>query len=425
MFLYHKVCRACGFGKPDIPTLKESLAAGPKAASTALIPVFDLGVQPLANDFCKEGQERSGYAPLKVLFCPKCTLAQLSVVVRPDILYRHYAYITSKSLTMQHHFQALTDLLLSEQGHVGSVAEIGSNDGLFLKYLRNRGFGNLCGIDPAENLSKIAHDDMQIPTINACFDQSSALMARAGVGEPDFIVARHVFCHIDDWQGFISALDNLAGKQTLIAIEVPYAADVLSNGEFDTIYHEHTSYLSLRAMEALLKNTPFHIHRVSWFQIHGGAIVILLRRNDWNGAANPGTMAMIEKEKVTEDTWLDFGVKAQCEIQNLSDTIRDMAASGKTVIGYGASAKSTVWINACKFSRKEIRFICDNTPAKQYTVTPGTDIPITDDGAITRELPDYAILFAWNYKFEILEKEKLARSKGTKFIVPLPKFEIV
>jgi novobiocin biosynthesis protein NovU/D-mycarose 3-C-methyltransferase len=210
--------------------------------------------------------------------------------------------------------------------------------------------------------------------------------------------------------------------ETLICIEVPYAGDMIKNCEFDTVYHEHLSYLNLRAVQALLKGTSLRLHRVVHYPIHGGAILLMLRSQHSKVRPMEGEELT---DKITLGDWTRFGCKAHEQILGLKMTIARLVAEGKRVAGLGASAKSTVWINACGFTRKEISFIADTTPQKQYTLSPGSDIPICDEGAILRELPDYVIVFCWNFWGpELREKFKLARSKGVKFLVPVPTIEI-
>jgi len=227
--------------------------------SNELIPVFDLGIQPLANDFCTAEQDRAGYAPLKVLFCPRCTLAQLSVVVRPEILYSHYSYVTSKSDTMLQHFGMLWSHILEECDPV-SVVEIGSNDGGFLEFVKSTGVKNVFGIDPASNLCSIANEK-QIPCVPSVFDYNAAYHAKGqvtschGAENVSVIMARHVFCHMDNWREFIQNCEILADRNTVVCIEVPYVMDTLVNSEFDQIYHEHLSFFSLTALNHLLQGS--------------------------------------------------------------------------------------------------------------------------------------------------------------------------
>lgn len=411
MYKLHNHCRSCGYAKPGAQGIK----AGP--ATEKLIPVLDLGIQPLANDFVHDGDSHSGYAPLNVLYCPRCSLAQLSVVVDPVTLYRHYAYVTSPSKMMQQHFAALIhDISAESEGK--SVLEIGSNDGRLLHMMQDCGFSVL-GVDPAENLCELARRN-DIPTQVGFFGEDLARI----LPSTDIVIARHVFCHVDNWQDFVRGLEAVSHKDTLICLEVPYAGDTIKDCEFDTIYHEHLSYLTLKSVRMLLEPTSLRLHRIIRYPIHGGAILLMLRRKD--SAPEIVPVSTLEKEEnITAADWLDFENRARDQIDRMKATVRTFRAQGKTVAALGASAKSTVWISACGFTRKDISFIADTTPQKQYTFSPGTDIPVCDEGAILRELPDYVIIFCWNYLMEVLAKNALAREKGVKFIVPVPKLEIV
>lgn len=418
MYFTKHTCRACGYGPFEG-------AQGTKTGSgnQNLIPVFDLGLQPLANDFAAMTEDHAGYAPLKVMFCPRCTLAQLSVVVRPEILYSHYLYVTSPSETMKAHFSQLTDALRAEQPFLHAL-EIGSNDGAYLQYLSQSGTGG-CGIDPADNLAELAKHN-GIATVTGAFTRETAEQAvTMNCGPFDLIVARHVFCHVNDWQSFTDNLAIPSHRDTLVAIEVPYCKDMLKNGEFDTIYHEHTSYLTIKAMEALLADAPFKLHRVLRFPIHGGAIVLLLRRKDWPGERHHSVDQLLASEDITLADWTEFERRSRANIDSLRCFVRDANDCGKRVAALGASAKSTVWVNACGFTRKEIKFIADATPQKQWKLSPGSDIPIVDEGAILRDLPDYLIVFAWNFLEEITAKNQRYLELGGKLVVPVPKLEVI
>jgi len=405
MYKLHTHCRACGYGKAGAQGIKS-------APADKLVEVFDLKRQPLANDFCREDEERAGCAPLKVLFCPNCSLAQLSVTVRPDILYRHYAYVTSPSETMRLHFKQLIENI-SDETSGRSVLEIGSNDGRLLATMQEKGYA-VSGVDPAENLAEVARKS-GIPTRTAFF----GLRVARDMAPADIVIARHVFCHVDDWLDFVRGLESVSNENTVICIETPYAGNLLEHCEFDTIYHEHLSYLSLKAVRILLTNSNLHLHRILRYPIHGGAVLLMLRHN--SSKIPPHASVAEFQEDITANTWRDFSVEATGQIERLQATVKTHASQGKRIAGLGASAKSTVWVNACGFTRKHIAFIADNTPGKQWRTSPGTDIPIVDEGAILRELPDYVVMFCWNYREEVLKKFALARSKGVRFLIPTPK----
>lgn len=397
MYKFIQQCRACGD-----PAVK-------------LVPVFDLGVQPLANSFRTKDEEQSGYAPLKVLFCEKCSLAQLSVVVDPVILYQHYTYETSKSATMRLHFQNLWDCIRAHGPHE-SVIEIGSNDGDFLMHASRNGAASVLGIDASENFSRVARL-RGINTLFGILDDYTADMASRAIPKADVVLARHVFCHADDWQKFMRNIDTMANRETLIVIEVPYAGDTIKRGEFDQIYHEHLSYLGFKAMTALLEPTPFRIHSVRRFSVHGGVVAFFIRRRDFGGEPFPDSVAIAESENITVDDWCRLAVHARQEIDALRGRVAALPGSA-VVGGYGASAKSTVWLNACGFSKRQVRFVTDTTPSKIGRLIPGTEIPVLAESAIKSEHPDCMICFAWNYKREIIEKEAEYLSNGGQFIFP-------
>lgn len=406
MYKPHTHCRACGYAAPG--------PGGTKSPThEQLLTVFDLGVQPMANDFAHDGEERAGHAPLKVLFCPRCSLAQLSVVVRPEELYRNYRYVTSNSDMMRTHFARLI-ADIKEETSKKDVLEIGSNDGNLLRVMQAQGFV-VSGIDPAENLAP--HDE-DITTHVGFFGTVSARC----LATYDIVIARHVFCHIPDWQDFMEALKFVTRPSGIVCIEVPYVGDLLTGCEFDTIYHEHLSYLSIKAMQALLEKSAFRLHRIIRYPIHGGALLLILRHKESPLMPDPSVEV---QENFTAESWREFSVEARAQIDRLRASVDTLVAQGNSVAGLGASAKSTVWVNACGFTRKQIRFIADSTPQKQFTFSPGSDIPIVDEGAIWRELPDYVVMWAWNYRDEILAKFAAPRDKGVKFIIPVPKISVV
>jgi novobiocin biosynthesis protein NovU/D-mycarose 3-C-methyltransferase len=408
MYTAHTQCRACGFGSEQAPSGIKSATQSEK-----LIPVLDLGIQPLANDFRAVGEECAGFAPLQVLFCPRCTLAQLSVVVDPAILYRNYSYVTSPSATMANHFDRLFDDLLVMDAK--GVVEIGSNDGRMLaRWQQRAGALRVMGIDPAKNLAEIANSQ-NIPTVNGLFNEETAGVAQSV--NPDIVIARHCFCHINDWRAFIDNLARLGHQDTAYCIEVPYVVDLLGRAEFDTIYHEHLSYLSLTAMDQLLRFSPLYLSRVHKYPIHGGAILITLRRR--LSPKYPHIAPFEFKEDITVRSWRMFSVDTNDRISAMHDLMERLYFKAKSVCGFGASAKSTVLINACHLNRNHISFICDSTPQKQYKLSPGTDIPIVDEGALLRELPNFCVVFAWNFFDEIVSKNKAYTDAGGRFINPM------
>lgn len=392
------------------------------------MPVFSLGVQPLANDWKKLGEPRAGYAPLEVLLCPQCNLAQLSVVVDPAIMYWRYLYVTSQSAMMRAHFDALwRDVSAGRE--IKTVLEIGSNDGTLLACLHDSyGVPNVSGIEAATNLS-VEAVKRGIPTTCGFFSAALAEHWLDGKQPPDLILARHVLCHVDDWRDFFKGIETLCGPQTLVVIENPWVQDVLDNDSFDQIYHEHLSYLSIRSILSVLCGTTLQLARVVHYPIHGGAIALMIQRVDAKEGmlgVDPSVAEFVAKEDAGLRAWSHFNMNVRWLQQEVAGVIRDLRQSGKTVAALGASAKATVWANACRFTRKDIAWVADSTLAKQYTTVPGTDIPVVDEGAIIRDLPDYVLNFAWNFwGQEMADKFEFYRQKGGKFILPVPRLRIV
>lgn len=408
MYKPHTRCRSCGFGLPILPS---GIKAG--TSTDHLLPVFSLGLQPLANDFAGDNEERAGFAPLEVLLCPRCSLAQLSVVVRPDILYRNYAFESFASATMVDHF----DKLIRRVGSFKNVVEIGSNNGLFLEYLRAHGTEHVFGIDPALNMVDAARK-RGVNTICSLFDSESARIAAASIPKVDLIVARHVFAHVDDWRAFVHALRQLCAKETLVYIEVPYAKWLVDHDQFDTIYHEHLSYVTVKAIRYLLDGTGLRLTDVLSFGLHGGTIGLVIRRQDSGEPMRPSVEQFLATENCSQMAWLEFSTSCKNNIEFLLKQIHELNRAGKRVCGYGASAKSTVWINAMKLDRSFLYGVYDNTPAKLYKQIPGTDIPVLHEGGFYVDNPDAAVLFSWNYSAEILAKQKKWIDGGGKFLLP-------
>lgn len=391
----HRECRAC--------------------VNRDLVEVFSLSIQPLANEFVKADEPRSGFFPLSVLFCQQCTLSQLSIVVSPDVLYRNYKYVTSTSRIMLRHFDRLFQDLLSE-GPARTIVEIGSNDGLCLQFAQSKGF-KVYGIEPARNLAQMALN-VGILTNPEYFTQESAYDAKDYVGHPSIILARHCFAHADNWKEWVAALEVLAGPKTIIALEVPYVHDLLHKTELDQVYHEHLSYISVTAIYYLLRGTPFNIHRVIKYGVHGGTLLIMLRHKDSGVQPHLSADEYMAEERVTKEHWERFAIQARQNIDKLRDTVRELNSEKKRVCGFGSSAKATVWINACGFTKKDLLFVSDNSPLKPGTLVPGTDIPVIDQSEFLAEHPDVAVCFAWNYKDEILKMQEKWRERGGKFIWP-------
>jgi hypothetical protein len=398
--------------------------------SARLEPILDLGRTALANDFI-DAAEVPGYRtflPLRLLLCRDCSLAQLADVVDPGVLYSRYAYVTSTSRTMDAHLTQQAEHVMSAAGgQPRKVLEIASNTGAYLQKFKAMGC-EVLGVEPARNIAELA-EEAGISTLADFFGARSARQVRDQWGRPDIILGRHVFAHIDDLRDLLEGLDVLAHERTLIGFEVPYLVDMLQHTEFDTIYHEHLSYVPLRAVETLLARTPFALERVEHYPIHGGSILFEFRRRDAGIAPHPSVAAALAREAELRlgepQTWQGFVDRVNQVRRELPRLIADLRSKGKRVIGYGASAKGNTLLNTSGLKAGDLEYIIDNTPFKQGKVAPGSWIPVRPPETLLADQPDYALLLAWNFASEIIGREKEYQKRGGRFIVPIPQPRIV
>jgi hypothetical protein len=393
--------------------------------------ILDLGRTALVNDFLKP-EDVAGYKislPLRVVLCPDCSLVQLAETVDPKILYSHYAYVTSTSKTMDTHLnKMMTHLLSAGRFGAGSkVLEIASNTGVFLKKFKEQGC-EVLGVEPAGNIADVALATA-IPTRKEFFNASTARKLRTEWGAADLILGRHVFAHIDDLRDLVAGLEAMSHPDTLIAFEVPYLVDFLEHTEYDTIYHEHLSYISIRSIEALVKDSPLMLSRVDHYPIHGGSILFHLRHRSSKARLHASVTQALQNEKqlrlAEPATWEMFAQRVNHIRTELPALIRRLKSRGKRIIGYGASAKGNTLLNTCGLGTRELDYIIDNTPFKQNKIAPGSWLPIRPPERLLQDQPDYALLLAWNFAPEIIKRETEFQKRGGHFIVPIPEPKIV
>ncbi|HXT12292.1 MAG TPA: class I SAM-dependent methyltransferase [Candidatus Angelobacter sp.] len=399
--------------------------------SKNLTLILDLGKTALANDFLtpEEAPSYKTSLPLRVVLCRDCSLVQLADTVDPKVLYSRYAYITSTSHTMDTHLGAQSAHLLAtgELGQGAKVLEIASNTGVFLKKFQERGC-DVLGVEPATNIAEVAVK-AGIPTRNEFFNAANARKLRTDWGAADLILGRHVFAHIDDLRDLLAGLEAISHPKTLIAFEVPYLVDFYEHTEYDTIYHEHLSYVSVRAVEALVKDSPFMLSRIDHYPIHGGSILFHLRHRTPSASPHSSVAAALEREKqlalIDPAAWRPFADRVTRIRTELPALIRKLKSEGKRIIGYGASAKGNTLLNTCGLTRQDLDYIIDNTPFKQNKIAPGSGIPVRPPEKLLADQPDYALLLAWNFAKEIVGRETEYQKRGGRFIVPIPEPKIV
>lgn len=397
--------------------------------SRLLHTALDLGMTPLANAFVppERRHQRQDRFPLVLLQCEVCGLAQLSVVVRPEVLFSNYHYSSSASSPMVEHFDELAAEMIARFGGPDSfIVEVGSNDGVLLGPLVRRG-ARVLGVEPAANLARVANE-RGLETLPAFFSSAVARRIALEHGPANVIVANNVLAHIDNLHDVASALDVLLAPDGVFIAEFPYLADLVDMTEYDTIYHEHLSYFALGPLTRLFGEhglEPFDVQRL---RMHGGSLRLFVGRRGRHLVSDQITSlqeAEVEGGLTRRGSLLKLAANVARSRDALRSMIQGIHSDGGRLAGYGATAKSTTLLTYCEIGAAEIEFIADTTPLKQGLLTPGTHIPIVPEGELMRVRPDYALLLAWNYADAVLSRHKAYLAAGGLFIHPIPLARII
>lgn len=374
---------------------------------------LDLGKQPPANALLKRREDTEIYYPLGLALCPTCHLVQLTHVVPAERLFRDYRYFSSVSQRMSVHFKSFGEEAASRfvpEG--GLLVEIGSNDGILLQHLV--GHTRVLGVDPAEPCGEAARQ-RGVPTLTAFFNPQVAEQILTEHGPAHVVLGANVLAHIPDLHETVRALQILLAPDGVAIFEFPYLASLFEGYAFDTVYHEHVSYLSLEPLEWLLREYGMAIFESRLVSEHGGSIRIFVKRG--NAERTPLQEKEDSLQLYTDDTLQKFCEGVANRKQELLAVLK-----GKRVVGYTAPAKGNVLLN---YYGLDLPYLADATPSKQGLYTPGTHIPIVSPEEFRRDKPDYALLLAWNHRDEVLFREKEWHAAGGRFILPLPKVEII
>lgn len=398
----NKKCRVCG--------------------SERIKPFFDLGKQPLANMLLKSSGEKERKYPLSLSFCLECGLVQLNHTVSQKKLFSRYVWVTGTSKVAVDFALRFCQELLSKQKFPKNsfVLEVASNDGTFLLPFKNRGF-RVLGVDPARNVVDMARRN-GIPTEKMFFGAKSAKKIAGKYGKADIVFARNVFAHVADTRDFARGLREVLSDDGVLAIEVHYGGDILRGLQYDSIYHEHLCYFTLKSLEHALSEFGLYVFDVSNGPISGGALIVYARKRKNREASNVKRWRTTESmDKINDfQTWKKFAKLASAHHTKLSQIVRAESAKGSSIAGYGASARSSTLLNLCRLGRRQIFAIADNNKLKQGMYTAGSHIPIYNVEKTLSMKPDIILLLAWNFKDEITESLRSKFNYRGSYIVPLP-----
>lgn len=393
---------------------------------------LSLGKMAMVNNFLTSYQlnESEPRFPLTVCHCLDCGLVQTREVVNPIILFRNYVYISSFSKTMSHHFQHLAQSIVSRFKLTSEslVTEIGSNDGTLLKLFKNLGV-RVLGIDPAENLAKVANQN-GIETWDTFF---SSKVARRVVKEKSttasIVIGTNVFAHIDNLEDILKGLGVILGEKGVFVAEFPYLVDLIQEVQFDTIYHEHLSYFSLKPLVALFNRYNFEIFDVERTPVHGGSVIIYVKKKGAVPANSENVkqlLALEEKLKIHDvKTLKSFANKVKKIKTDLIRLLTKLKKQNKKIVGFGAPAKGNILLNYCNIDNNLLDYLVDNIPYKHGLYSPGVHLQVFPEEKIQQDKPDYILLLAWNFQEEILRKLDTFRKQGGKVIVRIPKVQIL
>ncbi len=384
-----RVCRAC--------------------AAEPLVSVLDLGRQPLANELPATPHQGTGDGvafPLHLRVCPACGLGQVGEYVLPQRLFGDYPYLSSVSASWLAHAKDYAtrmdaDLSLAAEGSL--VVEVASNDGYLLRQFLDLGVPVL-GVEPAANVAEIARS-RGVDTVTAFFGRETARSVVASHGHPRLVAANNVLAHVPDLDDFVGGFAVLCDDRTVVTVENPSFLTLLDETQFDTIYHEHYSYLSAHAVARLVERHDLELVDVEDLATHGGSYRYTIMRR----GARPATAsvaATIDRELagglLDEATWRAFEARSRATTEGLRRWLDERHAAGDTVAGYGAAAKGNTLLNAAAAKADDLVAVVDGSPEKQGRFLPGTGAPIVAPTELPATGASDVLVLPWNIAAEIV-----------------------
>jgi hypothetical protein len=393
--------------------------------------VVDLGMSPLCESFLPaEALDRmEPFYPLHVWVCRKCFLVQLSEYVRVEEIFTEYAYFSSFSSAWLKHAEDYVAMISKrlELGPTSFVVELASNDGYLLRYFVERKIPCL-GIEPAANVAAAAKN-VGVDTLVAFFGREKAEELRSGGMAADLVLGNNVLAQVPDINSFVAGVPLILKPRGTVTFEFPHLLRLFENNQFDTIYHEHFSYFSLRSIETIFARHGLTVFDVEELWTHGGSLRIYARHAA--DETRPLTERLRALRAVEEaagyghiETYTRFEEQVRETKRRLLQVLVEAKRSGKRIAGYGAPGKGNTLLNYCGIRGDFIDFTVDRNPYKHGKFLPGSHIPIFPPEHLDANKPDYILILPWNLRDEITRQLAHARGWGAKFIVPIPVAEV-
>ncbi|MBD2078555.1 class I SAM-dependent methyltransferase [Leptolyngbya sp. FACHB-17] len=390
----------------------------------------DLGMSPLCQTHITPEQlnEMEPFYPLHTYVCDNCFLVQLQEFVSPQDIFTEYAYFSSYVDALLKNASNYSDLMVERFGlnSQSKVVEIASNDGYLLQYFVKKGIPVL-GVEPAVNVSQVAKDK-GIPVVNKFFGVQTATEL-ATDGKADLLLGNNVLAHVPNINDFVGGMKLMLKPDGVITMEFPHLMRLMEENQFDTIYHEHFSYLSFMAVQRIFAHHGLTLFDVQEIPIHGGSLRIYARHTeDTSKPVGDRVIELLEREKAAGfdklETYAHFTEQVKETKRRLLEFLITAKQKGKTIAGYGAPGKGNTLLNYCGIRTDFLDYTVDRNPYKQNKFTPGTHIPIYSPEKIRETKPDYLLILPWNVKDEIMEQVSYIREWGGQFVVPIPEVKI-
>jgi SAM-dependent methyltransferase len=392
----------------------------------------DLGMSPLCQTVIEPHQlnHMEPFYPLHSYVCDRCFLVQVPEYVSPDKIFSEYAYFSSYVDALLENASTYANLMV-ERFNIGAhsqVIELASNDGYLLQYFTKKGIPVL-GIEPAANVAKVAIEEKGIPTVIEFFGKNVARKLASEQGKADLLLGNNVLAHVPNLNDFVAGMKVLLKADGVITMEFPHLMKLMEDNLFDTIYHEHFSYLSLTTAEKIFAAHGLTLFDVDEISVHGGSFRIYVRHTeDLSKPVSDRVLKIKAKEELSGfaklDTYFTFAEKVKETKRKFLELLISIKRQEKTIVGYGVPGKSATLLNYCGIRTDFLEYTVDRNPYKQGKFTPGTRIPIYSPDKIKETKPDYLLILPWNLKDEIIEQMSYIREWEGRFIVPIPEAKV-
>lgn len=391
----------------------------------------DLGMSPLCQDHIKpeELNQMEPFYPLHAYVCESCFLVQLDEYVSPAVIFNDYAYFSSYSDSWLKHARDYTDLMVKRLGldSKSFVVEIASNDGYLLQYFVKKEI-QVLGVEPATN---VAEDAIKkgINTTVKFFGTNAAREISGKYGKADLLLGNNVLAHVPDINDFVSGMKILLKPDGVITMEFPHLMRLIDENQFDTIYHEHFSYLSFSTVNKIFDFHGLTVFDVDEISTHGGSLRIYAAHKDDTSKSVTNRVVLLKEKELSVgfnklEFYSSFGEKVKETKRNILEFLIQTKRAEKSVAGYGAPGKGNTLLNYCGIRSDFLDYTVDRNPHKQGNYLPGTLIPIYHPDKIKEKKPDYVFILPWNLKEEIMSQLSYVREWGGKFVVPIPELKV-